>query len=55
MQLLSDIFLVWYYITESGLVIELKKEMFEETRYSYEIFSIRIKVADTIFILSYIY
>ena len=33
MQLLSGFFLGWYYIPEPGLVIELREEMFNETRF----------------------
>lgn len=53
MQLLSGFFLAWYYIPEPGLVIELREEMFEETKYGYEVFNIHVRGVDAIFILSY--
>jgi quinol-cytochrome oxidoreductase complex cytochrome b subunit len=53
MQLLSGFFLAWYYIPEPGLVIELREEMFEETKYGYEVFNIHVRGIDAIFILSY--
>lgn len=52
-QLLSGFFLAWYYIPEPGLVIELREEMFEETRFGYEIFTLHVRGVDTIFVLSY--
>lgn len=52
-QVLSGFFLAWYYIPEPGLVIELREEMFIETKYGYEIFSLHVRGVDVIFILSY--
>lgn len=37
-QLLSGFFLGWYYIPEPGLVVELREEMFNDTRFGAEIF-----------------
>ena len=53
LQLLSGFFLAWYYIPEPGLVVELREEMFEETKYGYEIFNLHVRGVDAIFILSY--
>lgn len=55
LQLLSGFFLAWYYIPETGLVIELREEMFEETRFGYEVFSMHVKGVDVIFFLSYLH
>lgn len=53
LQLLSGFFLGWYYIPEPGLVVELREEMFEETRYGFEVFSMHVRGVDVIFVLSY--
>jgi quinol-cytochrome oxidoreductase complex cytochrome b subunit len=53
LQLLSGFFLAWYYIPEPGLVIELREEMFEETKYGYEVFNLHVRGVDVIFVLSY--
>jgi|TARA_B110000483_G_scaffold137620_1_gene164582 hypothetical protein len=37
-QLLSGFFLGWYYIPEPGLVVELREEMFNDTRFGAEVF-----------------
>jgi len=55
MQLLSGFFLGWYYIPEPGLVIELREEMFEETRFGFEVYSMHVRGVDVIFILSYLH
>ena len=47
--------MAWYYIPETGLVIELREEMFEETRFGYEVFSMHVRGVDTIFFLSYLH
>lgn len=52
-QLLSGFFLSWYYLPEPGLVIELREEMFESTRYGVETFSIHVRGVDVIFTYSY--
>ena len=53
LQLLSGFFLAWYYIPEPGLVIELREEMFEETRFGSEVFDMHVRGVDVIFVLSY--
>jgi ubiquinol-cytochrome c reductase cytochrome b subunit len=55
MQILSGFFLAWYYIPEPGLVIELREEMFNDTRFGVEVFYTHIRGVDTIFVLSYIH
>lgn len=55
MQLLSGFFLGWYYIPEPGLVIELREEMFNETRFGAEVFYMHVRGVDTIFVLSYMH
>jgi len=55
MQILSGFYLGWYFIPEPGLVIELREEMFNETRYGFEIFQMHVRGVDTIFVLSYLH
>ena len=55
LQLLSGFFLGWYYIPEPGLVIELREEMFNDTRFGAEVFYMHIRGVDTIFVLSYLH
>lgn len=55
MQLLSGFFLAWYYIPEPGLVIELREEMFNDTRFGAEVFYMHVRGVDTIFVLSYVH
>jgi ubiquinol-cytochrome c reductase cytochrome b subunit len=55
MQLLSGFFLGWYYIPEPGLVIELREEMFNDTRFGVEVFYMHIRGVDVIFVLSYLH
>jgi hypothetical protein len=38
---------------EPGLVIEMREEMFNDTRFGYEVFSMHIRGVDAIFVLSY--
>jgi quinol-cytochrome oxidoreductase complex cytochrome b subunit len=52
-QLLSGFFLAWYYIPEPGLVIEMREEMFEDTKFGSEIFSMHVRGVDVIFVFSY--
>lgn len=52
-QIFSGFFLAWYYIPEPGLVIELREEMFIDTRFGLEIFNLHVKGVDSIFVLSY--
>ena len=55
MQLLSGFFLGWYYIPEPGLVVELREEMFNDTRFGAEVFWMHVRGVDTIFVLSYLH
>ena len=55
MQLLSGFYLGWYFIPEPGLVVELREEMFNDTRYGYEIYSMHVRGVDVIFVLSYMH
>jgi quinol-cytochrome oxidoreductase complex cytochrome b subunit len=55
LQLLSGFFLGWYYIPEPGLVIELREEMFNETRFGAEVFYMHVRGVDTLFVLSYMH
>lgn len=55
LQILSGFYLAWYYIPEPGLVIELREEMFQETRYGAEVFYMHIRGVDIIFLLSYLH
>jgi len=55
MQLLSGFFLAWYYIPEPGLVIELREEMFNDTRFGAEIFYMHVRGVDTLMVLSYLH
>jgi len=54
-QLLSGFFLGWYYVPEPGLVIELREEMFNDTRFGVEVFYTHVRGVDTIFVLSYVH
>lgn len=53
LQVLSGFFLAWYYIPEPGLVVELREEMFEETKFGYEIFTMHVRGVDVIMVLTY--
>lgn len=53
LQLLSGFFLGWYYIPEPSLVGEVREEMFEDTRFGYEIYNMHVRGVDVIFLLSY--
>lgn len=55
LQLLSGFFLAWYYIPEPGLVIELREEMFNDTRFGLEIFFLHLRGVDTLMLLSYMH
>jgi len=55
LQLLSGFFLGWYYIPEPGLVIELREEMFNDTRFGAEVFYFHVRGVDIIFVLSYMH
>lgn len=54
-QVLSGFFLGWYYIPEPGLVIELREEMFNDTRFGAEMFYFHVRGVDIIFLLSYLH
>ena len=54
-QLLSGFFLGWYYIPEPGLVIELREEMFNDTRFGAEVFYMHVRGVDVLFVLSYLH
>jgi quinol-cytochrome oxidoreductase complex cytochrome b subunit len=55
LQLVSGFYLGWYYIPEPGLVIELREEMFNDTRFGSEVFNMHVRGVDTIFLLSYMH
>ena len=55
MQLLSGFFLAWYYMPEPGLVIELREEMFNDTRFGAEVFYMHVRGVDTLMLLSYMH
>ena len=55
MQLTSGFFLGWYYIPEPGLVIELREEMFNDTRFGVEVFYMHVRGVDVLFVLSYLH
>ena len=55
MQLLSGFFLGWYYMPEPGLVIELREEVFNDTRFGAEVFYMHVRGVDTLFVLSYMH
>ena len=55
LQLLSGFYLAWYYIPEPGLVVELREEMFNDTRFGAEIYHLHVRGVDVIFFLSYIH
>ena len=55
MQVLSGFFLGWYYIPEPGLVIELREEMFNDTRYGAEVYYMHVRGVDTLMVLSYVH
>lgn len=55
LQVLSGFFLGWYYIPEPALVCEVREEMFEDTKYGYEIYNLHVRGVDVIFLLSYLH
>jgi quinol-cytochrome oxidoreductase complex cytochrome b subunit len=55
LQVLSGFFLGWYFIPEPGLVIELREEMFNDTRFGSEVFAMHVRGVDVIFVLSYMH
>ncbi len=54
-QIVSGFFLGWYYVPEPGLVIEMREEMFNDTRFGVEIFQIHVKGVDVLFVLTYLH
>ena len=55
LQLVSGFFLGWYYIPEPGLVIELREEMFNDTRFGLEVFYMHVRGVDSLFVLTYLH
>jgi len=55
LQLVSGFYLGWYYIPEPGLVVELREEMFNDTRFGAEMFAMHVRGVDSIFTLSYLH
>ena len=55
MQLMSGFFLSWYFVPEPGLVVELREEMFNDTRFGVEVFYMHVRGVDTIMVLSYMH
>jgi ubiquinol-cytochrome c reductase cytochrome b subunit len=55
MQIMSGFFLGWYFMPEPGLVVELREEMFNDTRFGVEVFYMHVRGVDTIFVLSYLH
>jgi ubiquinol-cytochrome c reductase cytochrome b subunit len=55
LQLISGFFLGWYYMPEPGLVIELREEMFNDTRFGLEVFYMPVRGVDALFVLTYLH
>jgi len=55
MQLLSGFFLACYYMPEPGLVVELREEMFNDTRFGAEVFFAHVRGVDSLMLLSYMH
>jgi quinol-cytochrome oxidoreductase complex cytochrome b subunit len=55
MQLLSGFFLGWYFMPEPGLVVELREEMFNDTRFGAEVYYMHVRGVDTLMLLSYLH
>jgi quinol-cytochrome oxidoreductase complex cytochrome b subunit len=55
MQILSGFFLGWYFMPEPGLVVELREEMFNDTRFGAEVFLMHVRGVDTLMVLSYMH
>ena len=55
LQLLSGFFLGWYYIPEPGLVIEMREEMFNDTRFGVEVFYMHVRGVDCLMVLTYLH
>jgi ubiquinol-cytochrome c reductase cytochrome b subunit len=55
MQILSGFFLGWYFMPEPGLVVELREEMFNDTRFGAECFYMHVRGVDSLMVLSYLH
>jgi quinol-cytochrome oxidoreductase complex cytochrome b subunit len=55
MQILSGFFLGWYYLPEPGLVIELREEVFNDTRFGIEVFYMHVRGVDVLMVLTYLH
>ncbi len=55
LQIASGFFLGWYFMPEPGLVIELREEMFNDTRFGSEVFYMHVRGVDTLMVLSYLH
>jgi ubiquinol-cytochrome c reductase cytochrome b subunit len=55
MQIASGFFLGWYFMPEPGLCIELREEMFNDTRFGAEVFYMHVRGVDTLMVLSYLH
>ncbi len=53
MQIVTGFYLACYYLPEPGLVIELREEMFIETRYGLEVYNMHVRGVDVLFVCSY--
>jgi quinol-cytochrome oxidoreductase complex cytochrome b subunit len=53
LQILSGFYLGWYYMPEPGLVIEVREEMFNDTRFGAELYYIHVRGVDALMLLSY--
>jgi len=55
LQILSGFFLGWYFIPEPGLVVELREEMFNDTRFGVEVFYMHQRGVDALMVMSYLH
>jgi quinol-cytochrome oxidoreductase complex cytochrome b subunit len=55
MQILSGFFLGFYFMPEPGLVLELREEMFNDTRFGAEVFYMHVRGVDSLMVLSYMH
>ena len=53
LQLITGFYLGWYYIPEPGLIVELREEVFVDTRFGAEMFYLHTAGVDVIFALTY--
>ena len=54
-QIFSGFYLACYYLPEPGLVVELREEMFAETKYGLEVYNAHVRGVDILFICTYIH